>query len=304
MKKIDFHAHYLTPSYKTFVLQNFNAQTPQWSADDQLALHRDNDIVYSLMGISTPYFTVNDMDETYKAVVKSNDEIAQMIARHKNELGFMAALPIPDIKRSLDEIERVMRLGAKGFTFDTNMGGVYLGDPILNPVMAKLNELHAIAAFHPTTPATVPKGVLDNFRVQALEFFYDTTRTFINMSRNHIFTDYPNIRWIVPHAGALIPAISDRVQSSFRMEGKGSDLYADLQHVYFDITGSVEPKLLNLLKLVAPVEHFLYGSDFPYASTKDVQKYRLSLEETDKLTVQEKEMAFYRNGASLLGMEF
>ena len=214
----------------------------------------------------------------------------------------MATLPISDCRLSLLEIDRVIKLGAKGFTFDTNMDGVYLGDPILDPIMQKLNDLHAIAAIHPTRPSAVPSGVLDNFRVQALEFFYDTTRTFVNMSRNLVFTRYPDIRWIVPHAGALIPAISDRVQSSFKTEGKGADLFADLQHVYFDITGSVELKLLNILKLVAPVEHFLYGSDFPYATEPEVEKYRLMLENSEKLTPSEKELVFFQNGAALLGI--
>ncbi len=302
MKKIDFHAHYLTPSYREFVKKKFGSELPEWNIDIQLSMHKDNDIVYSLMGISMPYFDSDDMDETYRAVMRSNDEIADMVKGHENELGFLAALPIPDITLSLCEIDRAFQMGAKGFTFDTNMNGVYLGDPVLNPVMKRLNELHAFAVFHPTKPTAVPSGVLDNFRVQALEFFYDTTRTFVNMSRNLVFTKYPDIRWIVPHAGALIPAISDRVQSSFRMEGKGADLFSDLQHVYFDVAGPAEPRLLNILKTVAPTEHMVYGTDYPYATAKDVEKYRVILEKTDKLTEKEKEMVFYQNGAALLGL--
>ena len=300
MKKIDFHAHYLTPSYREFVKRKFCSDLPEWNMDIQFAMNRDNDIAYSLMGISMPYFDSQDIDETYSAVMKSNDEIAQMVSPYPKQMGFLAALPIPDSRLSLLEIDRAMGMGAKGFTFDTNMNGVYLGDPLLDPVMKRLDELHAFAIFHPTKPTAVPAGVLDNFRVQALEFFYDTTRTFVNMSRNLVFSRYPDIRWVIPHAGALIPAISDRVQSSFRMEGKGADLFSDLEHIHIDLAGPVEPRLLNILKSVAPIEHMVYGTDFPYATAKDVEKYRGILEKTDKLSEAEKEKVFYQNGAKLL----
>jgi 6-methylsalicylate decarboxylase len=302
MKKIDFHVHYLTPSYKAFVIRNFGGELPEWSVESQLAVNADNDIAYSLLGISTPYFNAGDMDETRRTVIANNNEIAAMTKGKESELGYLAALPVPDVAQSLFEIDRVLQMGAKGFTFDTNMGGVYLGDSLLDPVMEKLNGLHAIAVVHPTKPSAVPSGVLDGFRIQALEFFFDTTRTFVNLSRNLAFQQFPDIRWIFPHAGALIPAISDRVPSSFRKEGKGADLFADLKHVYFDLAGPAEPKLINLLKMVAPADHFLYGSDYPYATAPEVEKYRLVLEQTDKLTPEEKELAFYRNGAALLGM--
>lgn len=302
MEKIDFHAHYLTPSYRAFLSETLGLDSPAWSVDEQLALNAENGIVYSLMGISTPYFCCGDAAKTLLAVKENNDEIARLVKGYEKCLGFLAALPLPDIEQSVDEIERAIALGARGFTLVTNAEGLYLGDLTLAPVMERFNAHSAVVTVHPTTPSAVPRGVLDGFRVQALEFFFDTTRTFVNMTRNHVFRDYPNIRWIFPHSGALIPAVSDRVPSSFRAEGNDADLFSDLSRVYFDLAGPAEPKLINLLKMVAPIEHFLYGSDFPYAKAADVAKYRRILEETNKLTAEEKEMMFYTNGAGLLGL--
>ena len=304
MKKIDFHAHYLTPSYRAFLAKHYGTDNgaPHWDADSQLKLNHDNEIVYSLLGISTPYFYAGNIDETKAVVELNNDEIAQAVRGHEDELGFLAALPLPDNDLCLREMDRTMLIGARGFTFCTNTGGVYLGHPSLEPVMKRMNEMKSIAIVHPTKPVAVPSGVLDDFRVQALEFFFDTTRTFINMSRNLVFSRYPDIRWVFPHAGALIPIISDRVLSTFRMEGRGADLLADLKHVYFDVAGPAEPKLIDVLKMVAPIEHIVYGSDGPYAKPQEVEKYALILENTDKLTKQEKEQIFYLNGVAFLGL--
>ena len=303
MKKIDFHAHYLTPSYKAFLQRHgADAGIPDWNAEIQLKCQRDIDVHYALLGISTPYFYAGNIDETAQTVRANNDEAAQALQGHENDFGFLAALPLPDAALSLLELDRAMALGAKGITFCTNAGGVYLGHPSLEPIMARMNDLGCIASVHPTRPTAIPSGVLDDFRIQALEFFFDTTRAFINMSRNLVFSRYPDIRWIFPHAGALVPVISDRVLSSFRMEGRGADLIGDMARVYYDVAGPAEPKLLGLLKMVAPIGHILYGSDGPYAKPHEVERYARILEETDHLTPAEKELVFYQNGAALLGM--
>ena len=87
MQKIDFHAHYLTPSYKAYVLAEYNEPTPAWNVEMQLSMNQKNDIVYSLMGISTPYFKAYDLEKNYRAVQANNDEIAGLTKPHEKELG-------------------------------------------------------------------------------------------------------------------------------------------------------------------------------------------------------------------------
>ncbi|MBE5781406.1 MAG: amidohydrolase [Clostridiales bacterium] len=303
MKKMDFHSHYITGAYRAFWEKHGVGGFPKWDVEQQLRLNEENEICYSLMGISTPYFYAGNPDETLGVVHSSNLEAAAAIKGYEDRLGFLAALPLPDVQASLREMDHAMELGAKGFTFCTNTGGIYLGHPSLEPIMARMDELGAMITVHPTKPTAVPSGVLDEFRIQALEFFFDTTRTFINLSRNLVFSRYPNIRWIFPHAGALVPVISDRVLSSFRGEGRGADLIGDMQRVYYDVAGPSEPKLLEILKTVTPMEHILYGSDAPYAKPHEVARYAGILENTEKLTAEEKEMVFYRNGSKFLKME-
>ena len=72
---------------------------------------------------------------------------------------------IKEAKFALDE------LGADGFGLSTHYAGVYLGDSGYDPLMELLN---------------------------------DTTRTFTNMVMHNIFGRYPNIKWIFPHAGAVL----------------------------------------------------------------------------------------------------
>lgn len=305
--KIDVHVHYLTDTYKTFLRKHYGEKpegypTPQWDLSKQKELMEKNQIAHALLGLSSPYFNANNQAETVATVEKNNDEIATLLATEPT-MDFLAGLPLPYIEESLIEIERAYALGAKGFSVNTHSEDTYLGNPKLDPVMAELNRHHAIVAIHPTEATSVPKGVCEDLPIPAMEFFFDTTRTFVNMSLNEVFTHYPNIQWIFPHAGAFVPLLSDRIQVFFNMMHKPSDMFADMKHVYFDVAGMAEPKMLEVLLKVTTPDRLLYGSDFPHTSPVGVDRYRIKLENTDKLSEDEKAQIFYKNGAKLLGLE-
>ena len=71
-----------------------------------------------------------------------------------------------------------------------------------------------------------------------MEFIFDTTRTVIYMSQNNVFSKYTNIKWIIPHCGALLPVIAQRVAMGNKMFGserKPDDLEQVMKELYFDL---------------------------------------------------------------------
>jgi hypothetical protein len=44
-----------------------------------------------------------------------------------------------------------------------------------------------------------------------VEFLFDTTRAVVNLALSGVLDQYPAIRWVVPHAGAALPVLADRV---------------------------------------------------------------------------------------------
>ena len=305
-KKMDFHVHYLTKSYRDFLMEHYgpepeNFKTPEWDLEKQLKVMEDNGIAYALMGISSPYFCCMDTAKTIEAVRKNNDEIAEMFSGYEEKLGYLAALPLQDAEHSLKEMERALLKGAKGFSVNTHTDGIYLGNPALNPVMEEMNRQKSIVHIHPTQPARIPGDVCNGFPIPAMEFFFDTTRAFVNMCLNRTFEHYPDIRFIFSHAGALVPVLSDRLHVFFNRYGDDKpDFDFALKQAYFDLAGYVEPKLLELVLEMASPDHLLYGSDFPHTSAATVAKNAKALETTKKLTERQKEMIFFENGTKLL----
>jgi len=304
--KIDLHVHVLTDTYKDFLKKQGNDfpdgfPTPEWSSESHLELMKQCDITYALLSISSPGMNVGDDDEAQRLIRQSNIELSQITSKHPDQFGFFASLPLPNITYSLEEIDYCCDiLKANGFGVTTHACGVYLGDPILDPVMEKLNIRNAVMKIHPTTPSAIPENVCVNLPIPALEFFFDTTRTITNMILNDTFKRYPKIKWIVPHAGAFLPILSDRFRGispyiKGLKKGQVLNIDEDLNNLFYDLAGSSEYKQLEVLLKVAPAEHLLYGSDYPYTIASTCKSFAEQIENTDKLTDEEKEGVFSKN---------
>ena len=81
---------------------------------------------------------------------RSNDHVADMVARHKDRLIGLGSLPLHDVALSAAELERCVRnLGLRGVIVSSHINGMELGDAHLRPFWAKAEELSAVIFIHP-----------------------------------------------------------------------------------------------------------------------------------------------------------
>lgn len=263
-------------------------------------------IAYALLSVSSPSLWTKDPARTRTLARKVNDEGAEIVSRAPGNLGFLATLPLPEVSAAIDEARRCLdTLHAGGVGLMTNYGGVYLGDRSLDPILAELNGRGALAVLHPTKPAVTVPNVNQEIPVPAFEYFVETTRTFLNLVQNDTFARYPDIRWVIPHAGAFLPILADRFESfalmlRFAAPDRRVDILADMAHVYYDLAGFSEPKQLAMLLRNVDETHLLYGSDTPYTDISACVGQAEALEETPKLTERQKALLFTENALTLL----
>lgn len=310
-RKIDFQAHYLPPSYYDFLAEEGlfcpdGFPTPQWDEAWQQEMMGELGIAYALLSVSSPSLWTKDPARTRTLARKVNDEGAEIVSRAPGNLGFLATLPLPEVSAAIDEARRCLdTLHAGGVGLMTNYGGVYLGDRSLDPILAELNGRGALAVLHPTKPAVTVPNVNQEIPVPAFEYFVETTRTFLNLVQNDTFARYPDIRWVIPHAGAFLPILADRFESfalmlRFADPDRRVDILADMAHVYYDLAGFSEPKQLAMLFRNVDETHLLYGSDTPYTDISACVGQAEALEETPKLTERQKALLFTENALTLL----
>lgn len=260
---------------------------------------KDLSISRSIISISSPGVYFGDVDACRKLTRQCNEFARDLAKRRPKEFGFWAALPLPDVPGTLEEIKYAAdALNADGFALETNHHGTYLGDAAFDDIFTELNRRKSIVFIHPTTPCVMHAGshshsavtVLPQFPNPMFEFLFDTARALINLFLSGTIERCPDITFVIPHAGGALPPVIQRF-CSFATDILGSEVNISSQIVretfkrqfYFDLAGFPFPDQIHGLLRFVPPEKLLYGSDYPFTPAKGVemlaQKMEAGLEE-------------------------
>jgi predicted TIM-barrel fold metal-dependent hydrolase len=271
-RHIDIHAHYVPPGYRAALLDSGHAQPdgfphiPDWSADEHVAAMDRLGIQTSLLSISSPGVHLAQAAATPDLAREVNEEGQRAVVDCPGRFGLFASLPLPDVDATMAEIAYCCdHLGVVGFTLLTNIGGTYLGDRSFQPVFRELDRRGARVFIHPTSPACWEHTSLGRPRPM-LEFFFDTTRTIVDLVLNGTVATHPGVEFIVPHAGATLPMVADRISvfSSLLDVDAAVDVLRDLARLHFDLAGFPIPRQLNALLTLTTFDHLHYGTDYPF----------------------------------------
>lgn len=312
MKKIDLHTHYITEAYRKALLECGEKNpdgfpTPVWNPEDHLEAMERLNITTSMLSLSSPHINFGDGNATKTLARNVNEYGAELVRKYPGRFGLLASLPLPDVESSIAEIRYAIDvLHADGFALPTNTRGVYLGNKVLDPILAELNKYKSVVVIHPNKPSSIPVNVVEELPVPIMEFFFDTSRTVANMILKGTITRFADIKFVIPHAGAFLPIFADRLAAAIQMmpstfnghiENNNVDVYSALRGLYYDVAGVCLPRQLPAMMQLADADHFLYGSDFPYTSLPACMKLEEALDKTDLLT---EEQHRYINYASAL----
>jgi predicted TIM-barrel fold metal-dependent hydrolase len=222
-------------------------------------------------------------DENARYLTRSvNEAMAAYVAQSPDKLGFFATLPYPDVDGALRELEYSLDvLKADGVIFLSNQNGVYVGSPEGEPLYAEMDRRSVNAFIHPGMPTYVDKL---NLRMWPafIEYAFDTTRVATNLIYHEFMGRYENIRWILAHAGGTFPYLSMRLRLMEEMEvgrkppfpfsGAGKPFIErvpegvtpHLKKFYFDTAFSGATGPMAALSDMAPMDHILFGTDWPF----------------------------------------
>jgi predicted TIM-barrel fold metal-dependent hydrolase len=305
---IDTHAHYLPASYRRALAgagidrPDGFPYVPEWSVESAVASMDTLGVESALISISSPGVDLGPGTDPVRLAREVNDEGADVVRSRPRRLGLLASLPLPDVDAALEEIRHALDdLDVAGFVLMTNYRGIYLGDPRFDEVMDELERRDALVALHPTSPPAADAVALGHPRPM-LEFPFDTTRAVVNMILNGTLRRRRHIRVLVPHVGAALTVLADRVQafSAAFAPGDAIDVHAELRGMWFDVAGEPLPNALAaLLRLVGP-ERIVYASDLPFAPLRLVQQSTERLLETELLDDTERQALMRANALALV----
>ncbi len=274
--RVDVHAHYLPATYRQAAidagLQHADGipALPDWDPAAAIAMMDSLHISTAMLSISSPGVHFGN-DAAARALAREVNEVAtRTAASHPGRFGFFASVPLPDVDGAIAEAAHAFDvLGADGVVLETNHGGIYMGDPRFDPLFAELDRRAAVVFLHPTSSHCPCCQTLSlGYPRPLIEFMFETTRAVTNLLLTGTLDRFPNIRLIVPHAGAAIPVLADRIvglaPAFLPMPVDSGHLFATLRRLYYDLAGYPLPRLAPALLQIADPTRIFYGSDWPF----------------------------------------
>jgi 6-methylsalicylate decarboxylase len=303
--KIDMHVHYLPQAYREALLNSGEKNpdglaTPEWNPEMHLEAMKHLGISTAMLSISSPHINFGDRNAAKILARRVNEDGAELVRKYPDRFGLLASLPLPDIENSIEEIQYAVDiLRADGFTLPTNTRGVYLGDTSLDPIFEELNKRKAVVVLHPNKPGSVPENVVEGLPIPWMEFFFDTTRTITNLILQGTLKRFPDIKIVVPHAGAFLSILADRIYHFLINTKDRIDVFDALKGLYYDVAGFCLPRQLAALLQIVDVDHLFYGSDYPYTPEFACIFLADALDKTNLLTDEQRRAIYYDNALEL-----
>ncbi len=216
---IDIHHHIVPDDYvKTLsrkrITKALGVPLPKWNLGAALEVLDENEIATAVVSISAPGVYFGNADEPLplarELARRTNEVCAELVTARPTRFGAFATLPVPDVDSALEELEYAFdRLKLDGVILLSNYDGYYLGDPKFEALHAELNRRKAVVFIHPSTPPGIEQSHL-GLPEAMLDVCFDTTRTAFSLIVNGVTKRYPDIRFVLAHAGGTVPYLAAR----------------------------------------------------------------------------------------------
>ena len=272
--RIDVHHHLIPPAFTAAMAQRgltevASTPLPKWTVQQSLDVMDLNGIDVALTSLSALGTYFDSKADAITLARACNEFAADMKVKHPGRFGSFAVLPMPFTAEACAEaIYALDVLKAEGIVLLGSTDGKFLGDPAFDELMAELDRRKTVVFVHPNLHATTDQIGL-NTPLFIVEFLCDTTRAAVNLILSGTMERYPNIRWILSHAGGFLPYIAWRVSLANNfppfVEKAPQGVLTYIRRFYYDTALSPSPFAMAALKELVDESHILFGSDFPFA---------------------------------------
>jgi predicted TIM-barrel fold metal-dependent hydrolase len=276
-RRIDVHFHHIPPFYREAVHAAGRGPAigtyPQWSPQIALDVMDAHGIAVALTSLAQPGVGFGTQDSAQALARRCNEHAAELVARWPSRFGAFATVPMWSADGACDEIAHALDvLQFDGVSLFASYGERFLGDAAFDPVLEVLDARGAVVFLHPGLHPSSGKLALP-WPAFMMEYLFDTTRAVVNLVFGGAIERFPRIRFILPHAGGLVPYFAWRLSVSPMIDSRLPQLaperiHAGLQHFWYDLALSPGAQTLGSLDHVARPERVVFGSDFPFANAR------------------------------------
>ena len=272
---------------------------------------------------SPPIETVDPADSELLARVL-NDELAEIVQKHPDRFaGAVCSLPMNKPDAAAKELERSLKdLKLAGVQLFSNVLGKPLDLPEFRPIFEIMAKHDRPILLHPARSRKHPDYLTEDasrFLVwQVFGWPYETTAAMTRIAFSGILDEYPNLRIIAHHTGAMVAFFGGRIEAMYKVfeplltdERGGTPLKkpaADYFRMFYGDTSTFTAASIECACDFFGPDHILFGTDAPFdaeagrfsirESTAAIEKARVSAEDRENIFNKNFERLFRLSAAT------
>ncbi len=261
MRTIDFHNHHFPAQFaQRLVEAAAPGQRERWKAiarkltDEDLLLRdiRQGALNARVVNMSPALIADAEGRVPHETIVRLNDDLAALVARHPGRIHGLASVDAYDGERSAREAERAIReLGLRGLFVDSARGSLMIDAPAARPTLEVAARLGVPVFVHPVAPEPLTRQMTP-YGLPGTLYARGTANSaaVIALVEGGVLSDLPGLRIVVTSLAiggvAMLAGLSSR----------------SLKQVFMD-TNICHPVLLRTAVGLLGAENIIGGSDWP-----------------------------------------
>jgi predicted TIM-barrel fold metal-dependent hydrolase len=267
--KIDVFSHILTEKYLSIYRKKAPAIEKQIEVltppvvDLQIRfrlMNRYPDVLQMLTVAHVPLEKFVSPKDAIELARIANDELADLVIKYPDKFfGAVACLPMNDMDAALEEVDRaITKLRLKGAQIYSRINGEPLDTPKFKPLYKKMAEYDLPIWIHPAT-----NEKLDN-DIGIFSWPFETTSAMLRLVKSGVFAEYPNIKFIVHHAGAMVPFFAERIKWVMSLVPQPyPNIHEHFRKFFGDTAVYGNTSALMCAYDYFGADHLLFGTDAP-----------------------------------------
>jgi predicted TIM-barrel fold metal-dependent hydrolase len=195
-----------------------------------------------------------------------NDIYARIVQEYPEKFRAFVSLPLPHVEASVREIKRGMdELGMIGVNMHISVLDRSVAEDEFLPIYEEVNRRNGIIFYHPCGNGICSPMIMDYGFGGAVGTSLEDSVIALHLIAKKIPTQFPNITYIIPHFGGIIPMLLQRLDNQFSMRARNlpEPPSVTAKRFYYDTVGHGSPAALTCAWMAFGAEHILPGSDFP-----------------------------------------
>ncbi len=233
-----------------------------------------------------------------------NEQIATMVQESGGALVGLGAVPLQDIDLAIAELRHLMALpGFAGVEIGSNINGVPVGHPSLDPFFEACEALGAAVFVHALKPAGMDRLVGPAPLEQVLGYPTDIGLAAASAITGNLLVRRPRLRIAFSHGGGTLASLLPRLQQSWSVfpalaESVQAAPAEQARKLYYD-TLVFDAGTLQSLVARFGASQLMLGSDYPFNFSEAAPVERVEAAGFDAAVA---EQLIHRNAETFLGL--